>query len=110
MAKTFVRKPLGKREAHIIKRMKVVGGLLVTKIAEIVGRHKKTLYTVFSGKAFFAKRGPKNKLTAHSGFSQASRAHSNTCLPVSAVKSCTSPPCSLSANTRAKVSRYTLLL
>ena len=64
MAKTVVRKPLGKREAHIIKRRKVAGGLPVTKTAEIEERHKKTLYTVFSGKASVAKRGPKKKLSA----------------------------------------------
>ena len=49
MAKSFDRKPLGKREAHIIKRMGVVGRLPVATVAKIAGRHKKTIHKVLSG-------------------------------------------------------------
>ena len=61
-AAPFQRKPLGKREAQVIKRMKLVGKLGVTKIAAIVQRHKKTIYKVLAGELLFAKRGPKEKL------------------------------------------------
>jgi hypothetical protein len=63
MAKQFERKPLGRREAKIIKRMRAVARLPVSKIAEVVQRNKTSVYTVLSGDARFAKRGAKSKLT-----------------------------------------------
>ena len=56
------RKPMGEREAHIIKRMKTIAGMQVTMIAKVTERNKKAIYNVLSGNAKFAKRGPKKKL------------------------------------------------
>ena len=61
--KTLKRKPLGRREAVIIKRMHTMAKLPVLTIAKVVQRHKKSVYNVLSKKARFAKRGPKEKLT-----------------------------------------------
>ena len=44
MAKQFERKPLGRREAKIIKWMRAVGRLPVSKIAEVVQRNKTSVY------------------------------------------------------------------
>ena len=63
MAKQVQRKPLGRREAHIIKRMKRVGRLPVAKIAEVVQRDKTSIYKVLAGQTPFAKPGAKSKLT-----------------------------------------------
>ena len=70
MGKTSLsRKPLGKREARIITRLKHVAKLPITKIAEVTERNKGTIHDVLCGRAKFAKRGPKPKLdqkaTAH---------------------------------------------
>ena len=54
--KTLKRKPLGRREAVIIKRMHTMAKLPVT-IAKVVQRHKKSVDNVLSKKASFAKRG-----------------------------------------------------
>ena len=63
MAKNvYCRKPLGQREAHIIKRMKKVGRAPVTTIAKVTERNKTTIYDVLQGRSKFAKRGPKQKL------------------------------------------------
>ena len=63
MAKTvYCRKPLGKREAHIIKRLKKVAHMPITTIAKVTERNKTTIYDVLQGRATFAKRGPKQKL------------------------------------------------
>ena len=63
MTKQVQRKPLGRREAHIIKRMKRVGRLPVAKIAEVVQRDKTSIYKVLAGQTPFAKPGAKSKLT-----------------------------------------------
>ena len=63
MAKQFERKPVGRREAKIIKRMRAVGRLPVSKVAEVVRCNKTSAYAVLSGGARFAKRGAKSKLT-----------------------------------------------
>ena len=55
--KTLKRKPLGRREAVIIKRMHTMAKLPVLTIAKVVQRHKKSVYNVLSKKASFAKRG-----------------------------------------------------
>ena len=60
--KQLERKPMGEREAHIIKRMKTIAGMQVTMIAKVTERNKKAIYNVLSGNAKFAKRGPKKKL------------------------------------------------
>ena len=57
-----MRKPLGKREAQIIKRLRSVAKMPVTKIALVTERNKTTIHHVLSGKAKFAKRGAKPKL------------------------------------------------
>jgi hypothetical protein len=62
MVKKFQRKPLGHREAHVIKRMRTVAGLSAATIADVVQRDKKSIYKVLSRKLGFAKRGAKNKL------------------------------------------------
>ena len=58
-----LRKVMTKREAHIIKRLKHVAKMPIMTIANVTQRHKKTIYNVVQGKAKFAKRGPKDKLT-----------------------------------------------
>ena len=58
----LLRKPLLKREAQIIKRMKSLAELPVTTIAKVVQRDKKSVYKVMGGKASFSKRGRKEKL------------------------------------------------
>ena len=54
--KNLKRKPLGRREAVIIKRMHTMAKLPVT-ITKVVQRHKKSVDDVLSNKASFAKRG-----------------------------------------------------
>ena len=51
------RVPLGLREAHIIRRMKNVLKLSVTKIALAVNRHKKSVYKALQPSILPAKRG-----------------------------------------------------
>ena len=46
MAKGVQRKPMGRREAALIKNMKKVGRLPVLTIAKIVERNKTTVYKV----------------------------------------------------------------
>ena len=49
MAKTvYCRKPLGKREAHIIKRLKKVAHMPITTIAKVTERNKTTMYDVLA--------------------------------------------------------------
>ena len=58
----LLRKPLGKREAQLIIRMKKIGKLPVRTISKVTQRNKTTIYNVLDGQAAFAKRGPKPKL------------------------------------------------
>ena len=49
MAKNvYCRKPLGQREARIIKRLKKVGRMPVTTIAKVTERNKTTIYVTVS--------------------------------------------------------------
>ena len=57
------RKLMTRREAQIIKRLRVVIKLPVTQIAIAAGQHKKSIYQVLNNKLKFASRGPKEKLT-----------------------------------------------
>ena len=57
-----LRKVLGKREAHIISRLKNIAGMPTSMIAKVTERDKKSIYNVLKGKVKFAKRGPKEKL------------------------------------------------
>ena len=58
-----LRKVMTKREARIIKRLRGVAKMPIQTIAKVTERHKKTIYSVIKGKAKFAKRGPKEKLS-----------------------------------------------
>ena len=62
--RALLRKPLLKREADIIKRMKKVAGLPAATIAEVVQRDKKSVYNALKGKLAFATRGRPKKLPA----------------------------------------------
>ena len=64
MAKTrLLRKPLGKREARSIQRLRSVAEMPVAKIALVTEGDKTTTHNVFPGNAKFAKAGAKAKLT-----------------------------------------------
>jgi hypothetical protein len=58
------RKPVNKREVEIIKRLKSVIKLPVTKIALAVGRHKKTVYRCLQKKFKQLPKGRPQKLKA----------------------------------------------
>ena len=58
-----MRKVMTTREARIIQRLKTVAKMPITTIAKVTERHKKSIYNVIQGKAKFAKRGPKDKLS-----------------------------------------------
>jgi hypothetical protein len=60
--RSLSRKPLGEREARIIKRLRTVAKLPITKIAEVTERNKTTIHDVIRGRMKFGKRGPKPKL------------------------------------------------
>ena len=57
------RVPLGSREVQIIRRLKKVIKLPVTKIALAVQRNKSSVYKALRPSFTPAKRGPKNKVT-----------------------------------------------
>jgi len=57
------RVPLAAREVQIIRRLKHIVKLPVTKIALATGRNKSTIYQALDAKWQAAKRGPKDKLT-----------------------------------------------
>ena len=57
------RLPLGSREVHIIRRLKKIVKLPVTKIALATERNKTTIYEALDSTWKAAKRGPKDKLT-----------------------------------------------
>ena len=57
------RVPLGSREVQIIRRLKKVIKLPVTKIALAVQRNKSSVYKALRRSFAPAKRGPKNKVT-----------------------------------------------
>ena len=57
------RVPLGSREVQIIRRLKRVIKLPVTKIALAVQRNKSSVYKALRPSFAPAKRGPKNKVT-----------------------------------------------
>ena len=59
----LLRKVMTKREASVIKRLRRVVKMPIQTVAKVTERHKKTIYSVIKGKAKFAKRGPKEKLS-----------------------------------------------
>ena len=58
-----IRVPLAAREVHIIRRLKNIVKLPVTKIAIAVGRNKSTVYSALSKKWKASKRGRPELLT-----------------------------------------------
>ena len=58
----YMRQPLSKREATIVKRMKAVGRLPVSVIASITERHKKTIYNVLKGEHTLCGARPEAKV------------------------------------------------
>jgi len=61
--KKLCRVPLGAREVHVIRRLKNVLGVPVTKIALATERNKTTVYEALDRRWKSGKRGPKDKLT-----------------------------------------------
>ena len=59
-----IRVPLAAREVHIIRRLKNIVKLPVTKIAIAVGRNKSTVYSALDKKWKASKRGRPELLTS----------------------------------------------
>ena len=59
----LTRKPITPREVVIMKRLKKVLKMPVSKIALAVDRHKKSVYKALAGELRMVKRGPKEKLS-----------------------------------------------
>ena len=60
---SYIRKPLGQREARIARRMKSVLGIPVTKIALALERNKSSVYKALAPTFKPMKRGPMDKLS-----------------------------------------------